>query len=863
MATIGVKIELEGAPKYTADMKNLTAQTKLYQAQVKRLSAEMSTGVSAFTKSITTSKALQQQLQSQQNQAKALAEQIKKVSAEQGEDSNQAIRLKTQYENLQRAIVQTNNELKEQGGIAGAIAAVFDEVGSKISSVGDKMASLGSDLSKNITAPLAAVGAASLKAFDEVDGAYDRVIEKTGATGDALEKMQGIVNNIATEIPTSFEKSAEAVGEVNTRFGATGNQLKELSKAFVEFSELNNTDVSNSIDNVQKALSSYGLGAEAVIPLLDRMNKVGQTTGVNVDKLATGIISNGTAFQELGLSIDEAVTFMGQLEKSGANSETVLNGMRKALKNATSEGKPLDEALSDLQNTILNGTDSMDGLTAAYEIFGKSGDQIYGSIKNGTINFEELAGAMDSAAGSVENTFAATIDPVDELQQHMNELKLVGTDIANTMMPTIEKVMKKFGETVKAVSDAWNSLSTEQQDAIIKFAEVAAVVGPVLGIVGKVISTFGKLLKGIGLVIKFSPTIISAFSSITGFVTTTLIPTISGVAGIIGGIFTSIGAAITGTIIPAIGTAVTAIGGALSAAGAVITGTIIPAIGALVTAIIPFLPIIAGVAAAIAAIVLVVKNWGAITDWISEKWAAFTEYISTGVSTIQEFFSTHFGLFGEMIAARIEIITTLIKAAVEVVKTIFVAFGETLKALFTGDWESIGEIIKAAWIKIATIILSAKAKILQTIAKLIISIGEKFESLASQALTWGSDMIQGFIDGVLAKWESLKETVSRVANTVKDYLGFSEPSKGPMADFNSWPRHMMQNYASGIESMRFLVKNAVADVSADVAVLENPINSEEIYSAVRSGASDANVRLSIGDREFTRALRDMGVVFGG
>ena len=210
MATIGVKIELEGAPKYTADMKNLTAQTKLYQAQVKRLTAEMSTGVSAFTKSITTSKALQQQLQSQQNQAKALAEQIKKVSAEQGEDSNQAIRLKTQYENLQRAIVQTNNALKEQGGIAGAIAAEFDEVGSKISSVGDKMASLGSDLSKNITAPLAAVGAASLKAFDEVDGAYDRVIEKTGATGDALEKMQGIVNDIATEIPTSFEKSAEA-----------------------------------------------------------------------------------------------------------------------------------------------------------------------------------------------------------------------------------------------------------------------------------------------------------------------------------------------------------------------------------------------------------------------------------------------------------------------------------------------------------------------------------------------------------------------------------------------------------------------------------------------------------------------------
>ena len=59
MATIGVKIELEGAPKYTENMKQLTAQTKLYQAQVKRLTAEMSTGVSAFTKSIIMASTLQ------------------------------------------------------------------------------------------------------------------------------------------------------------------------------------------------------------------------------------------------------------------------------------------------------------------------------------------------------------------------------------------------------------------------------------------------------------------------------------------------------------------------------------------------------------------------------------------------------------------------------------------------------------------------------------------------------------------------------------------------------------------------------------------------------------------------------------
>lgn len=745
MATIGVKIELEGAPKYTENMKQLTAQTKLYQAQVKRLTTEMSTGVSAFTKSITTSKALEQQLEAQKNQSRLLAEQIKKTSEAQGDDSAQVIRLKTQYENLQRAIAVTNQQLKDQGGLAGAIGAQFEEVGQKISSVGSKMQSFGADLTKNVTAPIVAVGAASLKAFDEVDGAYDTLIEKTGATGDALKGMEDIVNEIATEIPTSFDTTAQAVGEVNTRFGATGEQLKELSKAFVEFAELNNTDVSGSIDTVQKALSSYGLGAESAIPFLDRMNKVAQDTGVAVDKLASGIVSNGTAFQELGLNIDEAVTFMGQLEKSGANSETVLNGMRKALKNAAAEGKPLDEALLDLQNTIENGTSSMDGLTAAYDIFGKSGDQIYGAIKNGTIDFEELAGAMDSAAGSVENTFAATIDPTDELQQHLNELKLVGSDIANTMMPTIQVAMEKLGEVITKVSDAWNGLSEEQQEMILKIAGIVAVVGPVLSIISKIITTVGPIISAIGKVVAFLPTI----------------------------------------------------GGALSAVGAVITGTVLPAIGGIVAAIIPFLPIIAGVAAAIAAVVLVIKNWGDITDWVSEKWTIFTEFLSNAVAKI-----------GEVFAA-------------------------------------------------------AKLKIAQAVVKLIQSLHSTMMSLKEKALTWGADMIQGFINGIKEKWEALKQTVGQVAESIKSYLGFSEPEKGPMKDFNSWPRHMMQNYASGIESMRYLVKNAVADVSADVAVLENPFSSEEMYNAVRQGASDANVRLAIGDREFGRTLRDMGVVFDG
>ena len=280
MATIGVKVELEGSQTYKQQMSAITQQTKMYQAEVKNLSNQVSKGTSTFANHIAKGKALENQLASQKEQEKLLANEIEKATAKYGENSKQVMNLQTQMYNLQTAISNTEQAIKANGGIGGAIAAQLDVVSQKMDEVGKKMSSFGDSLTKNVTAPIAAVGAASVASFKEVDTAMDTIIKKTGATGDALDEMQKSAENIATSIPVSFDKSASAIGEVNTRFGATGEQLESLSKQFVEFSELNGTDVVQSVDSVQKALAAYGKGAESASGYLDRANLVAQQTGV-------------------------------------------------------------------------------------------------------------------------------------------------------------------------------------------------------------------------------------------------------------------------------------------------------------------------------------------------------------------------------------------------------------------------------------------------------------------------------------------------------------------------------------------------------------------------------------------------------
>ena len=406
---------------------------------------------------------------------------------------------------LERQIIadeQALDSLKKQAKDFGSVASQqFKLAGDKVKEVGDKISGVGTAMSTRVTAPIVAVGAASLAAFKEVDSGMDIIVQKTGATGEAFESMRGIAENIATTLPADFETVGTAIGEVNTRFGATGEQLEGLSTQFIQFAELNGVDVTNSIDSAQKALSAFGLGAEEAGGLLDVLNATGQATGAGMDSLLNGLIQNGTAFQEMGLSIEQATVFMGQMETSGANSETVMNGLRKALKNAAEDGVPLNEALSQLQETILNGANGVDGLTAAYDMFGKSGDQIYAAVKNGTLDFNALSISVDGVGGSVQNTFNATKDPIDDFTTATNAAKIAGAELGGVIQTAAAPIIQQFAGFIQTLTEKFRALTPEQQQTIVKIGAVVAAVGPAILIIGKIVSAVGTVISVLGTVV--------------------------------------------------------------------------------------------------------------------------------------------------------------------------------------------------------------------------------------------------------------------------------------------------------------------------------------------------------------------------
>lgn len=372
-----------------------------------------------------------------------------------------------------------------------------DESGKKsgqsfLSSFSNALKPVGDAMTKSLTVPIAGLATASLAAWKQVDDGMDTVILKTGATGGALKDLQDSVELIATSTEFSFKDVGTAVGEVNTRFGVTGGTLNNLSNRFLQFAKINGVDVNQSIDQVQKAISAFGLSADDTGAFLDTLNKVGQDTGVSMDLLETGLVTNATALQGMGLNAASAATLLGNLEKSGVDVSTAMVGLKKVQANAMAEGISMQEAFR-------NALSSSEG---AISVFGaKAGPQLYAAFQNGTLSadmFVDSSVSLQDALGSVADTYTATLDPADNFKIALNNIQLLGYKIAEAVMPALNEVIATLIDTVVGLIDKWEGLDPGMQQFILASVGILAAAGPVISIISGITGSIGKLSEGLG-----------------------------------------------------------------------------------------------------------------------------------------------------------------------------------------------------------------------------------------------------------------------------------------------------------------------------------------------------------------------------
>lgn len=283
---------------------------------------------------------------------------------------------------------------------------------------------------------------------------------------------------------------------------------------------------------------------------------------------------------------------------------------------------------------------------------------------------------------------------------------------------------------------------------------------------------------------------------------------------------------------------------------------------------------------------------GQLAEWVNNLINGFHELLPaiTGVTTAMIAYKTASAISG--VVDKLKAATesqTIAQAALNavmnanpfvLVATLIAGVVTALVTLYKTN-EDFRDKVNVAWVSFKQTVSSVVSSVVTFFTETIPNAGremlEFFKSIPGMALEWGRDLIQSFIDGIKEKIRALKDTVSNVAQTVKDFLGFSEPKKGPLSNFHTYAPDMMELFASGILANKKTVQNALEDalffppnVSGSYADLAgtmrqgrsnldssldrataNMVNG--VSTAMAGGSGDLTVKVNVDGAELARA----------
>lgn len=598
------------------------------------------------------SKALKNELNSLEQQYKVNESAIGKTETALANQTVKTEKSKTALMGMEKELENVNKELKEHK--FNAFTEGCTKAGTVIESVGKKASAL--------SAAAVATGTASVKTAEDLKEGYDIVVTKTGATDDALKDLKKSANNVFGTMPEDMATVGEAIGEVNTRFHTTGDELESTSKQFIQFASINDTNITQSVDQVDKMMKAWNVDASQTGNLLGLLTAKAQATGISVDTLESEVLDNNSALKQMGLSMPQSINLMAQFDENGVNASTALAGLKKALQNATSEGKTMDEALKDTIGSIKNAKTDTEALKIAQELFGKKGAaEMATAIRENRIDLNDLSSSMKQYGNTVESTYNNTKSPLDNAKTAMNNAKIAMANFGETALQSAAPMISKATTKVQDLTKKFTSLNDKQQQTVLKVGLVTAAIGPATVATGKLVKGVGDTVKGVKKGIELGGKAVSAVKKVAAK------------------IIEKTAATAAGTTADTAATAATAAHTTATAAATATTGTMTAAQTALNVAmkLCPILMIVGLITGLIAAGVALYKNWDKISAFGTKLWGN----IKKDFNNIKKSVTDSFKKSGEAVENNVKKMTNSVKnsAIGKATSTVFKAIHKTVE----------------------------------------------------------------------------------------------------------------------------------------------------------------------------------------
>ena len=628
-----------------------------------------------------------------------------------------------QYDALQREIAETEQSLKnleqEYKNFGSVQAQQVAAAGEKMKEFGGKVEDAGKTLTTHVTLPLAAVGAAGVASFAEVDKTMQLTNKTMGNTAEEAELLNKAMKDAAANSTFGMKDAATAT----LNFARAGLSAEEAAAALAPAMNLAAGEGGN-LDTVSGGLVATINGFHGSFDeaghYADVFAAACNNSALDVDSLSHAMSVAAPIFSSAGYSVNDAALYMGIMANNGIDADKAANSLKTGLARLISPAKEGAEKMAELGISVTNADGTMkssvqiqrelhdafgklsesEQIAAASAIFGKNQMAPWLALINtAPEDVGELDAALANCAGTTDEMAEAMMSGFGgSLEKLKSSIDVLVTSIGEALAPTIQKV----AEFIQGLVDKFNALTPAQQQTIVKIGMVVAALGPLLIVVGKVISSIGTIMT-------WAPKIVSGVQNIIG-----------------------IGSKL--------------MGGLQSLWGVIMAN--------------PIVLIVAAIAAAVAAFIYF---WNTSEDF-RNFWIGLWESIKTAVSTVVEAIGT---FFTQTVPQAFSSFVEFFQGLWEGVKTFFSGLWESMKEIVSTAWETIKNVVQLAIMAIGeffstalTIITLPFQFIWENCKEIITTAWESIKTVVSTAL-------EAIKTGISTAWEAVKTATSTAFEAVK------------------------------------------------------------------------------------------------
>lgn len=383
--------------------------------------------------------------------------------------------------------------------------------GDKIDAAGQRMSTLGGNITRNVGLPLAAIGGASIKMALDFDESFTKIGGLVGVPSAQLEVMRERVLGLAGDTARAPAELADALFTV-TSAGFRGTEALEVLESAAKAAATGMGDTRTVAETLTAVISAYGPEVITAAEATDLLVATVRAGNFEAPQLASALGQILPVASELDIAFSDVGGSVALLTRSNNNASTSITQVRavmNALINPSAQATEilgaqglsmqavrdtaagpgglvaalgmLEDAADGNQEDLARMLGSSDALGAALTILGADAGAL-----------EETFGAVGDATGVLGEAFAITAESDSfKAKQAFADLQAAGIALGEDLLPVGIQII----DMVQGLIDVFQGLPAGVQELAAYGIVAGVALGPTLRLAGGVTSLAGQMVS--------------------------------------------------------------------------------------------------------------------------------------------------------------------------------------------------------------------------------------------------------------------------------------------------------------------------------------------------------------------------------